>query len=364
MRTSRERVAEALRHQEPDRVPVDFWSTPEADAGLLAAVGLTSREALLRAFEVDLRYLAGPRYIGPPLETDAEGNRRDLWGVLRRRVTVSGAGWQQSYWEVVASPLADCRTVAEVAAYAGWPSPDWFDYSVVRDQCLACGEFCRVFEGDRLNRIAQLKPAMYLRGMEQLLLDLLLAPELFAAIVGRVRDFYLEYERRTLEAADGELDLLMTGDDFGTQHGLLVSAADWRRTLRPGFAAFIELAHGHGVPVMHHTCGAVAELIPEFLGCGLDVLQGLQPGAQGMDLPRIKREYGRDLAFQGGVSIQHALPRGTPQQVREEVRRALETMKPGGGYLAGTSHALQADVPPDNVRALLGAYREFGQYGA
>lgn len=359
--TSRDRVAQSLRHQEPDRVPVDFWSTPEADRRLLARLGLRSREELLGTFGVDFRYIEGPRYIGPPLETDAAGNQRDLWGVRRRRVTLCGPGWEQSYWEVVESPLAPCRSTAEVAAYPGWPSPDWFDYTVVKDQCLAGGEACRVFEGDRLNRIAQLKPAMYLRGVEQILVDLLLAPDLFSAIVGRIRDFYLEYERRTLQAAEGNLDLLMTGDDFGTQRGLLMSVADWRRTLRPGLAGFIRTAHDFGVPVMHHSCGGIAELIPDFLACGLDVLQGLQPGTRGMDLARIKREYGQDLAFQGGIGVQHILPRGTPEQVREEVRRVLETMAPGGGYIAGTSHAIQADVPPENVLALVEAYRELGQ---
>ena len=360
MMTSRDRVARSLRYQEPDRVPVDFWSTPEADQRLLARLALTTREQLLTAFGVDFRYIEGPQYLGPPLETDASGNQRDLWGVLRRRVTLAGPGWQQSYWEVVESPLARCQSGAEVAAYAGWPSPDWFDYGVVREQCLACGEACRIFEGDRLNRIAQLKPAMYLRGMEQILVDLLLAPDIFAAIVGRVAEFCLEYERRTLEAAQGELDLLMTGDDFGTQHGLLMSVAAWRRTLRPGFEAFLRLARQHGVPVMHHTCGGIVELIPDFIDCGLAVLQGLQPGTRGMDLAGIKREYGRELAFQGGIGLQHTLPRGTPEQVRDEVRQVLETMKPGAGYFAGTSHAIQADVPPENVLALIEAYHEFG----
>jgi uroporphyrinogen decarboxylase len=358
--TSRERVAQSLRHQPPDRVPVDFWSTREADQRLLAHLQLANREELLTAFGVDCRYIAGPKYTGPPLETDEAGNQRDLWGVSRRRLTLAGPDWQQSYWEVVESPLARCETSAEVAAYPGWPSPDWFDYSVVREQCLACGDACRVFEGDRLNRLAQLKPAMYLRGVEQILVDLRLAPDLFAAIVGRIREFCLEYQRRTLEAAEGELDLLMTGDDFGTQHGLFISVADWRSALRPGFEAFIALAHQHDVPVMHHTCGSIVELLPEFVDCGLDVLQGLQPGTQGMDLPRLKREYGRDLAFQGGIGIQHALPRGTPEEVREEARQVLETMSPGGGYLAATSHAIQADVPPENVLALVEAYREFG----
>lgn len=114
---------------------------------------------------------------------------------------------------------------------------------------------------------------------------------------------------------------------------------------------------------MHHTGGSVAELLPDFVASSPDVLQSLQPAARGMGLAQIKREYGRNLAFHGGIGIQGSLPHGTPAQVREEVRQVLATMKPGGGYFAGTSHTLQADVPADNVLALIEAYREFAPYG-
>ncbi len=360
--TAKERVKQALGHQEPDRVPVDFWSSREMDDKLLSYLGLTSREELLTQFGVDFRYIEGPVYIGPPLRVDPDGTAYDLRGVPRRQQTIAGDGWQESYWEVSDYPLADCTTPAEVAAYDNWPSPDWFDYSVIQAQCEGCGEACVVFSGDRLNRIAQLKPAMYLRGIDQILVDLLIAPDIFAAIVGRLRDFYLEYERRILEAAAGGIDLVMTGDDFGAQDGPIMSVAKWRETLQPGFAAFIELAHQYNVPVMHHSCGAVSEFIPDFIDSGLDVLQSIQPGVRGMDHARIKREFGGDIAFAGGISIQHNLPYGSPEQVREEVKQLFEGMNPGGGYFGGTSHTIQADVPSDNILALMEAYREFGAY--
>jgi len=280
-----------------------------------------------------------------------------------RRETVVGKGdGQQSYWEVVRCPLADCETIADVDAYQGWPSPDWFDYSVIKQQCEDCGDAGVIFAGDRLNRIAQLKPAMYLRGAGQILMDMLLAPEMFAAVVAHIREFYLEYERRLLEAAESKIDLLMTGDDFGTQDGPLMSVQDWRQKLKPGFAAYIELAHRFEVPVMHHSCGAVSELMPDFIDAGLDVLQSLQPEARGMDPSRLKQEFGCELAFQGGIGIQQILPAGTAEQVRGEVRRLFEVMKPGGGFFAGTSHKIQADTPVNNVLALIDAYRQFGAY--
>ena len=344
-------------------MPIDFWSTQAMDEKLLDELGLANREELLREFSVDLRYIEGPRYIGPPLQVEPDGIQYDLWGVPRKKTVIAREGWEQSYWEVVEHPLAHCQTAADVDAYDGWPSPDWFDYSVIRQQCAAYGEACVVFEGDRLNRIAQLKPAMYLRGFGQILVDMLLAPEVFQAIVAHLCDFYLEYERRILEAAQGGINLLMTGDDFGTQDGPMISVADWRKYLKPGFAAFIELAHRYDVPVMHHTCGAISELIPDFVGAGLDVLQSLQPGTRGMDYRRIKQEFGRDLAFQGGISVQTTMPRGTPAEVRTQVKRLFEIMKPNGGFIAGTSHNIQADTPVENVLALIEAYHEFGVYG-
>ena len=363
--TGKERVTEALKHREADRVPVDFWSTAQMDGKLLERLGLRERDELLAAFGVDLRYIAGPDYSGPALQVDEDGTSYDLWGVPRRQVAVTppnGRGWEQLYSEVVRCPLGECRTVADVDAYQHWPSPEWFDYSVIGEQCAACGDFCTVFEGDRLNRIAQLKPAMYLRGADQILIDMLVAPEVFDAIVGHIREFYLEYQRRILQAAEGAIDLLMTGDDFGMQNGPIVSPEQWRKRLKPGFAAFIEEAHRQEVPVMHHTCGSVFALLPDFIDAGLDVLQSLQPEAADMDPVRLKGLYGDDIAFQGGISIQRTLPFGTPEEVREEAERVLAAMKPEGGFIVGTSHKIQADTPVENVLALIEAYEEYGRY--
>ena len=113
---------------------------------------------------------------------------------------------------------------------------------------------------------------------------------------------------------------------------------------------------------MYHTCGNVTKLIPDFIDCGLDILQSLQPAA--MDLAALKREYGKDLAFQGGIDIQQTLPRGTAAEVKAEVKHRAELLGPGGGYIFGTAHNLLPDVPTDNPVALFEAYLEYGRYGA
>jgi uroporphyrinogen decarboxylase len=154
----------------------------------------------------------------------------------------------------------------------------------------------------------------------------------------------------------------MMGDDFGMQTNLLMSIGMWERFLEPGFRNYIELAHRYRVKVMHHTCGAVEPLIPKFIDAGLDILQSLQPRAANMDLRQLKKKYGRNIAFQGSVDIQETLPRGKPQDVRREVEERMKAGKPGGGFIICTSHNIQADVPLENILALLEAYHEFSVY--
>ncbi|MBM3497434.1 MAG: hypothetical protein FJX74_02080 [Armatimonadetes bacterium] len=365
--TSRDRVLVALRHQEPDRVPRDLWAAPEVRASLREALSLPGDEALLDRLGVDLDYVPGPSYQGQELrawETPEGRVTEDLWGVQRvdKRVGEAEAAW--TYKHVVASPLAEVQTPAEVHAYPRWPDPAGWDFAGLRGQCEAVRIRGRavVNAGDRLDRTAQLKTMMYLRGMEQTYVDLSQDPLLAEAILGHVVDYFLAYNERVFREAGDLIDLFMMGDDFGTQHGPMMSPDLWRRLLKPGFRAYIELAHRHGLPVMHHTCGSVVELIPDFIECGLDVLQSVQPAAAGMDLAALKQEFGRDLCFHGGVDIQQTLPRGTPEDVRAEVRRRMEAGKPEGGFIIGTAHNLQPDVPRDNILALFEACEEFGWY--
>ena len=361
--TGRERALAALDHREPDCVPVDYWSTPEADARLCGLAGLADRAAIMDSFGVDFVYIEGPGYVGPALAGDSPGETLDIWGVPRRTQLAGTGPATQSYRTVTAYPLAGASGPEDVLEYGHWPEMDWLDFSVVREQCRAGGDRCVMFMGDRLNRIAQLKPAMYLRGVAQVFEDMVFAPELFSALIERIAGFYLDYMTRILEAAGDGIDILVTGDDFGMQEGMLCSPDMWRRFLQPGFRRFIERAHDFGIPVMHHTCGSVYPIIPDMIDCGLDVLNPIQPGVRDMDHGRLKREFGERLAFHGGISIQGNLPRGKPDDVRDEVRRLMDTMKPGGGFWACTAHNIQADVPPENTLAMFESYREFGACG-
>lgn len=356
------RVKTALNHQEPDRVPWDFWATPEIEAKLVSHLGLANIEEVLRHLDVDLRYYRGPSYVGRELRKFDDGTSEDLWGVVRKSVQVDTGVYQWTYSHVVKSPLEDAQSAVEVHSYTHWPTADMWDYSRVEEDCASFPGYAVVYAGDRLDRTAQLKPAMYLRGMEQIYVDMSCDPDIADAIFARIRDYFIPYNDRVFAAAKGKIDIFMMGDDFGNQNSPLVSVGMWRRFFKPGFKAFIEVAHRHGIKVMHHTCGAVKDLIPDFIDCGLDILQSVQPRAHGMDLGGLKREFGKDLCFHGSMDIQHTIPHGTRDDIRAEVKARMQTGKSNGGFIISTAHNIQPDTPIENVLALFEAYREFGEY--
>ena len=234
--TGRQRVLAALEHREGDRVPVDYWACGEVSDRLMEHYDLGGEEALLRRLGVDLRYVMGPAFAGQQLRQREDGMTVDHWGVVRRPMTVEGTdragrAWTWSYQHVHEPPLEKMTTVAELDAYPHWPTADMWDYSGVRQECLAARETgCAVVNGgDRLDRTAQLKPAMYLRGTEQLMSDLLLEPKLAECMLEHIVQYYLEYNRRVFEAAGDAVDIFFMGDDMGTQTSLWVSPRHYRQ---------------------------------------------------------------------------------------------------------------------------------------
>lgn len=355
---SRHRTFLALEHLPGDRIPIDFWATPAIVQRLETERGKPYAE-FLDDYDVDLRYIEGPNYIGPPL---APGT--DIWGVGRTAVAAGSLGQSESYREVMKAPLSDAETSEDIEAYDHWPDPDMFDYDVIEQQCDAILQRNRVvvFMGDRLNRVAQLKPAMYLRGSENIFVDLAAKQEIAETIFRKIREFYLGYLERILNAAAGKIDIVLTGDDFGAQNGLLISADMWRKFLKPGFAEYIDLIKRHKTIAMHHTCGSVVDIIQDMIECRLDVLQSIQPEANGMSLSNLKKMFAQSICFQGGVSIQKTMPYGSPEDVRREIAALAEIVKPDGGYIFCTSHNIQADTSIENIVALMEAYLEYGRY--
>ncbi len=359
---SRDRVLLALEHKEPDRVPIDYWATSEVNAKLLKHFGFSSQEQLLQHFDVDFRYIEGPKYIGPGHTTRPDGLQEDHFGVTRRSVSYGEGARAGTYSEVVRYPLEKATSVDEIESYAKWPRPEHFDYECVRQQAAEARETGKVvvFMGDRLNRCAQLKPAMYVRGVEQILMDVVANTEIAKTIFRKIADFYSEYARRTLQAAGGNVDIFFTGDDFGTQDNTFLPVDTWRNLLGEGFRRFVDIGHEFGCKVAHHTCGCVSPLLDDLIECGLDILNPLQPDCSQMDYQEIKQKYGDRICFHGGISIQKTMPYGSPEDVRNEVKDRVEKLAGDGGYIFCTAHNIQADTPIENIITLFEAYREFG----
>ncbi len=344
--SSRERVLLALDHQETDRIPIAMVCSgineptrTEFDRYLRHEHGCDL--GALLASTLDIKTVA-PKYIGPQLEPGT-----DIWGVRREQAPHASGG---SYSEIQHYPLATAQSVDDVERHI-WPQPDWFDYEALPeqiDQVNADGGpyaimalNCNVFE-----------TAWYMRGLEQALVDLVTESELFSLVLQRVADFHRARARQTLEAARGKIDLIFTADDIGQQDGLMMRLEMWEKHIKRHHVEINRVIHDCGAKVIYHTDGAVMEAVPGLIDMGIDVLQALQFDAGDMDPRVLKEKHGRQLCFQGGVSVQKTLPFGTPRQVREEVEQLVAILGQDGGYILGPSHAIQAGTPVENIYAM------------
>jgi uroporphyrinogen decarboxylase len=348
--TSRERVRAALSHAQPDHTPCDYFATPEIHQALLQRLRAGSRDELLDRLGVDVRYVVPP-YTGPALPSHDDGSTVDVWGV-RKKPMPNEYG---DYAEPVGFAYAGWTTVEEAAAFP-WPSPDWYDYDAIPgicarypDRAVAAGGF---FVQDFINNVA------YGRGVEQVLMDIALEDPVYLYIVERRHRFFLEHVDRILAAAGGRIDLVLCGDDFGSQRGLLISPASFDSIFAPRKKEFFDMVHSHGAKVTHHCCGSSRALFPRFIDIGMDCIQTIQPRAVGMDPYSLKAEFGDRICLHGAVDVQGWLQRTPPAGITQEVHRLSAEIGRGGGYLLAPSHNLQPDTPIENVLAVYEAVAE------
>jgi len=203
--------------------------------------------------------------------------------------------------------------------------------------------------------VGLLHQATFLRGMENLFVDMLRAPRLAEALLDAVLDVQYAITEHMLEAAGDLADAVMFADDLGTHDRPMMSPALYRRLIKPRQRRYLDMIHAKTrAKVVYHTCGAIYPLIGDLVEIGVDVLNPVQVSAVGMDPARLKREFGRDLCFWGGIDVAHVLPRATPEELREAVVRMIHTLGPDGYVLSATNN-IQADTPPENLSAMLEA---------
>ena len=341
----RERVLAALNHEVTDRIPIAMVCAGinppayrELDKHLKSSRGITADEYLEPVIDITT---IEPTYIGPPLK-DSE----DIWGVIRKPVSY-GSG---AYDEIDYYPLADVQSIDDLAGYP-WPSADWFDFSgvpaLIEKERKSLDRSIMVTNGNIF------ESAWYMRGFEKMFMDFLLNPDLADSIMTRVTDYYVEFFDAFLGSGRGEIDLVFTADDLGGQEGLLMSREMWERFLKPHHVRMNQVIHKHGAKAIYHTDGAVMEVVDGLIEMGIDILQALQFNAKGMDPIRLKKDFGKSLCFEGGVSVQKTLPFGTADDVKQEVTSLIDDLGKDGGYILGPSHAIQAGTPPENITAFI-----------
>ncbi|MBI5671293.1 MAG: hypothetical protein HZC41_25125 [Chloroflexi bacterium] len=353
MITSKERVLTAFNHQEPDRVPVWLGASPGFRRKAIEHLGLPDDESLSRYVRDDFRRVwarfCGPDKVSPDMHLPPGVTFRSPFGILRH-------GYEGG--QPIDHSLRHATTLDEIEAYP-WPDPGWMDVSPIRADATLFSDQYAILGGEWS---PFWHDAIDLLSMDTLMLKMYDAPEMVDALLGHIVDYYFEISRRTFDVAADLIDIFFIGNDFGSQTGPLLSESLFRRFLLPQLKRLIDLGHDYGLKVLLHCCGGFAPLIPAMIEAGLDGLQALQPNCRGMNPAALKAAFGDRLTLMGAINSQ-VMIESTPDAVREETRRILEIMKPGGGYVASPSHDyVLVETPVENVLALYEAVAEWGKY--
>lgn len=345
--TSRDRVLAVIHLSEADRTPVDFSANPVVLQRLCRERNCKTYRQLLECLEVDILDLRGvvdPYYIGPiPEKRPLPGGvTENYWG-WRTKVMPTATGEEIGYCDFV---LRECTTVEELAAHT-WPEVDWFDFSDFASRLEEWKGYAVMASGPSV-----WQHPSFLRSLDQLLMDLVAAPDIAAYLLDTFTDFYIRYFDRMFTVAPGRIDILRIADDVGMQDRLLISPALFDQFLIPRLRRIIEMAHSHGIKVMFHSCGAIFPLIEKLIAAGVDILDPIQVSARGMDPFLLKKRFGSRLCMHGAMDTQYLLPKGRPEDVRQTAQKMIRILGEKGGYILAPSHVLQSDVPMENILAM------------
>jgi uroporphyrinogen decarboxylase len=380
--TPRERVLKALNHQEPDRVPIDLGGTiitsiarktyielkkylgmPVEEIKMLDYVQQLPYvdEALMERFGVDFRMVQLPAATTAALDIFEEGDYfafLDRWGAKLHMPKEGGL-----YFDWVDFPIKE-PTMAALDAYS-WPQPDstalnaqlglqaralfeTTDYALVGSAVIGGG----IFE----------QPARVM-GLQNFLMALLSEPAFADRLMETITDIYIESCNRYLDQVGPYIQVFTFWDDLTGQNGWLINPELYRKYIKPKQKRLVEaIKKKTNARLFYHSCGATRGLIPHLIEIGFDILNPVQVSAKGMDTRTLKSEFGRDIVFWGGgVDTQQVLPFGKPQEVVDEVKRRIDDLAPGGGFVFAAVHNIQAFVPPENIVAAFDTAMEYGR---
>ena len=399
----RDRVLHALEHKEPDRVPIDFGGTTDSTISALGYQVLRSQlglepsvtrvadiyqytavveEDVRQTLDVDtmpvldepVKWRQGkltddspaefPERFRPQREADGSQVVRDGAGTVVLRMPAGGY-----YFDPVHSPLAEATSVQEIDAcldqIEGYDRPAHLDKDYedlaerarwLRDHTdyLLVGYF-----GGHI-----LQAAQSLRGWERFLMDLLVNRRFAEALLDRLAEANVRRFARYAKTVGRYVHVVQFEDDLGMQDRPLLRPELYRSAVKPYHARLFHYARSRcDAYLLLHSDGAVAPLIPDFIDMGIDALNPVQTSAAGMQTGQLKREFGKEITFWGGgCDSQVVLPFGSPAEVADEVRRRIDELAPGGGYVFAPIHNVQAEVPARNVVTMFQTAREYGVY--
>jgi len=376
--THRERILTALQHKEPDHVPLDFAShncsgiTARAYEGLRVHLGVPPQpppavfskkastvipdETILRRYDVDARPLLPGSPDARPDKDIAEGVVIDEWGV-----TWSRHG--QSHFYATDGPFhhLDEPTLKDLEAYS-WPDPaDPGRFRGLRERARKLRretDYAIVLSFN----VGPMTIGQWIRGFSQWLSDLLINPLFSQGLTEGITDFWIKFALRALEEVGEYIDITMFGDDLGVQQGPIIKPELYRRMLKPWHKKIVEVLKQRGNPVLFHCCGSIVPFIPDLIDVGIAALNPVQVSAADMDTLHLKKEFGRDISFWGAIDSQGVLARGTPEDVRKEVKHRIEDLARDGGYVLCATHNLQPEVKAENIEAMYAAGLDYGKY--
>ncbi len=341
--THRERFYATIAREKVDR-PASWLGLPDPGAvpGLLKHFGAAGLDGLRERLDDDIYPVELP-YSSPTSNAIyaafnfAKGGTSDP---DKRSLTVPG--FFQDY--------SDPNRIDEF----DWPDPEKY---IDREKCKYVVR--HVLPGRAVLGVvwsAHCQDAWSAFGMESALVKMLVEPGMFRAVIDRIVDFYLRANEIFYDATRGKLDAVLIGNDFGSQAGLMVSRDHIREFVLPGTKKLVDQAHEYGLVVIHHSCGAVYELIPDLIEIGVDAVHPIQALAANMDAGTLKRDFGGSMSFVGGVDAQYLLVKGTPDMVRQKVGK-LKRIFPTGLVISPSHEAILPDINPANIRALFEAVR-------
>ncbi|MDD5484140.1 MAG: uroporphyrinogen decarboxylase family protein [Kiritimatiellae bacterium] len=341
---SKERVLRSIQHQETDRIPSFFLGDNNVTFPLGKKLGVKADDFSYVTpghMQLDEKLGCDVRFVWPGVKKNARDHRWFSCGDVH-------AAMHGEKMVIKKMPLEDASSVEDIIKYPHWPSPDTFDYEIssdllpyLKDNAVAAYDMFILF-----------LYAMGLRGMENYMMDMASNPDMAHAVMGKISAVNLERMRRFLATNQGLIDIAGIGDDVAGQNGMMFSVAMWREYIRPYLQKAVDLCREFSVIPYFHGCGGFTEIFDDMAAMGIQCVGRLQSEARGNEFSALKKNFGSRICLWGAIDGQHAVIEKNADEVREYVKNLMKIGAPGGGFVAGPTHAFTEDTPVENIIAV------------